>query len=328
MPPNNTTPTTASYGFDYTGDYDDNDMHVYGIAADEVAKPLIYMYVTVYSLVILLGLPLHTLVICMITCRLKKTPDTVWFLWLSVMDLAVILFLPFRLVSALQEFTWMFTAPLCKFCSFLMFMNMHSTALLISFLSMTRCLSDKGCCSRDVSNGAVVVSWVIGGLLSVPSLVMQSLKDTSRGVVCQESGWASKTETEVITAVRFLTGWLCPLCVAVASSLCVCTKGKRVLINRIIKGIIMAFFLCWLPYHVLVLIKLRPTEVPEKVMKVGLPVSTALAFFNSCINPFIYIVMEGSLTMAWTQEDFPRHPNEITSEPKSPEAIPFQSIQG
>ncbi|XP_064209652.1 chemerin-like receptor 2 [Anguilla rostrata] len=304
---------TTIYDYDYiiatydynnkttTDDYnkttpDDNDDHVRGA--------LVYMYVITYSLIILLGLPLHTHVICTIACKMeRRTAATAWFLGLSVGDLIVILLLPFRIVSALEDFTWRFQGALCRACSYLAFLNMHSAALLLAFLAVVRSLSGGFCHRRAVPNAAVLASWFAGAVLSIPSLLYRGTEDTIRGTVCREK------EAVAIAGLRFLSGWLFPFCVALVCSCLVSMKKKGFKIRNtqdyhVVRLMIAAFLLCWLPYHVLALLSAYRADVPEGLLRVGRPISTVLAFSSSCINPIIYMAVRRSVDMRWMQHAF------------------------
>lgn len=265
---------------------------------------LVYMYVITYSLIILLGLPLHTHVICTIACKMeRRTAVTAWFLGLSVGDLIVILLLPFRIVSALEDFTWRFQDALCKACAYLAFLNMHSTALLLAFLAVVRSLSGGLCHRRAVPNAAVLVSWFAGAVLSTPSLLNRSTENTIRGTECRER------EAGSVAGMRFLSGWLFPFCVALVCSSLVSMRKKGFKIRNtqdyhVVRLMIAAFLLCWLPYHVLALLSVYGADVSKDLLRVGRPVSTALAFSNSCVNPIIYVAVRRSANMRWMQYAF------------------------
>ncbi|XP_036383940.1 chemokine-like receptor 1 [Megalops cyprinoides] len=175
--------TTTDYDYESPGPY----MTIQFASEYDMREALKYMYMGMYSIIILLGLPLNTLVIYTIFCKMKRTGRVIWFLGLAVTDLTVCLFLPFQIVSALDDFNWRFGRGLCKFCSFVMFVNMHSTALMLSFMSTDRCLSalvSRACCKSFVSKSMVLLSWTIGTLLSIPSFLFRSVKDTDNGQSC------------------------------------------------------------------------------------------------------------------------------------------------
>lgn len=282
--------------------YDYEDV-VYG-PDRHVRGALVYMYVITYSLIVLLGLPLHMHVIGTIACKMeKRTAATAWFLGLSVGDLIVILLLPFRIVSALDDFTWRFHGALCKACSYLAFVNMHSTALLLAFLAVVRSLSGGFCRRPAVPNAAVMASWFAGAVLSTPSLLNRGTENTIRGTVCREQ------EAVAVAGVRFLSGWLFPFCVALVCSCLVSMKKRGFKIRNtrdyhVVRLMIAAFLLCWLPYHVLALLSVYRADVSKGLLSVGRPISTALAFSNSCINPIIYMAVRRSVNMRWMQYAF------------------------
>ncbi|KAJ8415264.1 hypothetical protein AAFF_G00422440 [Aldrovandia affinis] len=296
----------------YDYDYNDTDNNVY-ITENEnpMRRGLQHMYIGMYSIIILLGLPLNILVIYMISCKMDKTASTVWFLGLSVTDLVIVLFLPFQMVSTLDYLTWRFRGTMCKICSYVMYMNMHSTALMIALLSVDRCssaLASRMCCSRTVSKSMVLLSWFIGGLLSIPSLLFRSSRVTLSGVVCHDNYVSTDVERKVVFT-RLIFGWLFPVIIIFVTSCLVSMKRDSFHIKasrsyRTIRVMIIAYFLCWGPYHTLMVMKLSFASFPKELFTVGLPISTVLAAFNSCINPIIYIFMGRSISMRWMENAF------------------------
>lgn len=101
----------------------------------------------------------------------------------------------------------------------------------------------------------------------------------------------------VVTITRFLCGFLIPVFIITACYLTIVCKLRR---NRLAKNkkpfkiivtIIVTFFLCWCPYHTLYLLELHHTAVPSSVFSLGLPLATAIAIANSCMNPILYVFM-------------------------------------
>ncbi|XP_061117433.1 chemerin-like receptor 1 [Conger conger] len=307
--------------FDY--DYEDPRESV-NIDEEKAARTALmkYMYVIVYSLVILLGLPLHTFVIYRIG-KMPKTAVSILFLGLSVTDLVVILSLPLHIISAWEGFTWQLPGALCTACSYVMFLNMHATALLLASLSVVRsCRAFHRCWTPMVSQIVVAVAAIAAAFLSFSTLLYRRAKSTPRGTVCSDA-YPDRAREVAVAVFRFLAAWLCPCCVAFVSS-CLVSLTKNV--NRIkgTKGyaitriMMVAYFLCWLPYHLFMLIRLHPTDdLPENILPVALPVSTALSFLNSCMNPIIYM-FKGGIKMSWLQNAFQNEEadREATSEQK------------
>lgn len=99
-------------------------------------------------------------------------------------------------------------------------------------------------------------------------------------------------------SIRFLCAFLLPF--LVCSVLCTyLDKIRKVRVRqhnpsgspfiKILIAMVFTFFMCWMPYHCLLLVKMTDGKTPE--VKVGLTLSKGIAYFSSCINPIFYIGM-------------------------------------
>ncbi|XP_034152383.1 chemokine-like receptor 1 [Esox lucius] len=167
-----------------------------------------FMYVAVYSITIFLGILLNTIVIFMAKKDKFQSGKTL-ILSLAVTHLVFCLFLPFNLISAWQEFTWKFGDEACKLVSYVRIVNMFSVSMMITFWKMD------WCCSKSYEKHMVLLSWVIGVILSIPSLLYREVQDTADGKVCLDK-YDTTEDLLRMTAVmccRLIFGLLLPLVV-------------------------------------------------------------------------------------------------------------------
>ncbi|XP_071256306.1 chemerin-like receptor 1 [Salvelinus alpinus] len=259
-----------------------------------------YMYVSVYSANILLGLLLNSAVIFMtVKCRSKKKlSQHMIILGLAVTHLVFCLFAPLYLITAWNYFSWTFGKVVCKLGSYVMFMNMFSVSLMITFWNV--CWSVPGCFEHRMSTNMVLLSWFIGAILSTPSLLSREVQYTADGHVCLDnygytgSSQMSKEGRERLMAVlicRFIFGLLLPLGVRCVSCCCMNSMGNNQLRSRVIRPVTIAHFLCWTP--VISLSVLQATMgTGSRLFTYALPPATALSVLNSCISPIICIWQE------------------------------------
>lgn len=274
----------------------------------QVAQQLL---VALYSLVCVLGLLGNGLVVVLAGCRLQRTVSTVWFLHLAAADLLFNAFLPLYAAYAALGFHWAFGTALCKLSNFLLTWNMHTSVLLLSAISGDRCVSVllpvwvQNHRSPRRAHATCAAVWALAALLSAPALVF---RDTTRlpggQVACFNNfsllspGPASGSSWHVgVTVTRFLGGFLIPgLVIAGCYITIVCRlRHNRLSRNkkpfRIMVALVVTFFLCWCPYHTLLLMELRPHAWHPAVFSLGMPLATALAITNSCLNPILYVFM-------------------------------------
>jgi len=67
-------------------------------------------------------------------------------------------------------------------------------------------------------------------------------------------------------------------------------QAKRRVI-RMLMVIVALFFICWMPYHVFVLLELNHQNYDHKTLTTGLQIGTSLAAANSFLNPVLYVFM-------------------------------------
>lgn len=95
--------------------------------------------------------------------------------------------------------------------------------------------------------------------------------------------------------IRFLCGFALPFLVILCCYILAGVGIRRTRLRgksrplRILAGLVCAFFVCWAPYHVFLLIKM--TNSKSKVVKVGHTLAKGVAYFNSCVNPVLYFCM-------------------------------------
>ncbi|XP_051017644.1 chemerin-like receptor 1 [Acomys russatus] len=312
--------------YNYSGAYSDEYAEGFGPIMDlEEADPpdtnvARVFLVVIYSLVCFLGILGNGLVIVIATFKMKKTVNTVWFLNLAVADFLFNVFLPIHITYAAMDYHWVFGKAMCKISNFLLSHNMYTSVFLLTVISFDRCISvllpvwSQNHRSIRLSYVTCVVVWVLAFFLSSPSLVFRDTTSVHGKISCFNNFSLSAPEPfphlthpemssirysrhVVVTLTRFLCGFLIPVFAITACYLTIVFKLQR---NRLAKTkkpfkiiitIIITFFLCWCPYHTLYLLELHHTAVPASVFSLGLPLATALAIANSCMNPILYVFM-------------------------------------
>ncbi|XP_059750736.1 chemerin-like receptor 1 [Balaenoptera ricei] len=308
--------TSLSYEYVYSDDFDP-------IVVLEELSPLegrvvrIFL-VVVYSIICFLGILGNGLVIIIATCKMKKTVNTVWFLNLAVADFLFNVFLPIHITYAAMDYHWVFGTAMCKISNFLLIHNMYTSVFLLTVISFDRCISvllpvwSQNHRSVRLAYMACMVIWVLAFFLSSPSLVFRDTAHLHGKISCfnnfslsatSSSSWPTHPQADpvgfgrhvAVTITRFLCGFLMPVLIITACYFTIVYKLRR---NRLAKTkkpfkiivtIIITFFLCWCPYHTLYLLELHHSAMPGSVFSLGVPLATAIAIANSCMNPILYV---------------------------------------
>ncbi|NXS47171.1 C5AR1 protein, partial [Balaeniceps rex] len=287
------------------GDYPIDDLGGYEI-------PHSYRAILVlYALIFLLGVLGNGAVIWVTGFELRRTVNGVWFLNLSVADLLCCLALPFLALPLARDHHWPLGHFACKLVPSLTILNMFASVLLLMAISADRCamvMRPVWCQNHRtlvLARGACAAAWFLAALLTLPSFIFRTARydDFSEKTTCVLDYTVvghHQHLTELVTAItRFICGFLMPFVVITAcySLLLARVHSKGFARSRkaikLILVVIISFFVCWLPYHIVGLI-LASTRTRSSLFKGAAeadPIVAGIAYINSCINPIIYVIM-------------------------------------
>ncbi|OXB81914.1 UNVERIFIED_CONTAM: hypothetical protein H355_015111 [Colinus virginianus] len=281
------------------------------------SKSLHILSMVVYSIACVLGVTGNGLVIWIAGFKMKKTVNSVWFLNLAIADFIFTFFLPLSIAYTALDFHWPFGKLLCKLNSTIAFLNMFASVFLLMVISVDRCVAvafpvwSHNRRSPELAARVALGTWSVAVLLSSPYLVFRDTAVSSRNITscynnfalsddytAEETRrlWRMRHKAMIIT--RFLCGFLIPFTVILICYSIVAVKLKRRQLAssakpyRIIIAVTVSFFLCYFPYHVFSLLEIsqNPSSHEMKMaLYIGIPLVSSLAFFNSCINPILYV---------------------------------------
>ncbi|XP_068520705.1 C5a anaphylatoxin chemotactic receptor 1-like [Anas acuta] len=264
-----------------------------------------------YTIIFLLGVLGNAAVVWVSGFELRRTVNGVWFLNLALADLLCCLALPFLALPLTQDHHWPLGGFACKLLPSLTILNMFASVLLLMAISADRCalvMRPVWCQNHRtpaVARGACVAAWLLAFLLTLPSIIFRGLRrdpisEKATCVLDYSTVGRHQRLTELLTSVsRFIFGFLAPFVViSVCYGLLLArVRSKRFArskkATRLVLVVIVSFFACWLPFHVvgLILASTSPTSSLFKSAVAVDPVVTGVAYINSCINPIIYVVM-------------------------------------
>lgn len=262
------------------------------------------------SITFLFGVIGNGLVIFITGFRMKKTVNTVWFLNLAIADFTFTFFLPLNIVYLALGFHWPFGEAMCKFCSTMALVNLHASVYFLTIISVDRCVSVR--CpvwarNRRTLRRASFVAlgvWVLALALSSPNLQFRKTVRQGDVVRCYME-FSSEREQAIlirraVVISRFILTFAIPFSVVTVCYRVILLQLRRDHLTpsnkpfKVITAVIVAFFVCWFPYHVFSFLKVQAYEkdqTPGPVLKAGARLASGLAFINSCLNPILYIFM-------------------------------------
>ncbi|XP_069042864.1 cysteinyl leukotriene receptor 2 isoform X2 [Lepisosteus oculatus] len=275
-------------------------------------------YTVTYSLVFPVGL-LSNMAALYVFLRLtpKKSANTVFMINLALSDVGFSLTLPLRLVYYLRDGDWPFPDWLCRLCVFSFYVNLYTSVLFLTVLSVLRYVAvlhpmrNRVFLSARRAAGACVGIWAFVALSSTHFLFAGTYQCGGKTRCFEPRGSRSWHRILAMNYVALVAGFLLPFLTILGcyglilrqllwagAKLRRSRRRSRRRSVQLISIIMSTFLCCFLPYHVLRTVHLhhrvgqRPdhpedcalTELLQKVLVVTL----CLAACNSCFNPLLY----------------------------------------
>lgn len=316
--------TTSGTGYSYSYDYDYTEGPEPSNSTmpmeddDFILKSGVYLSL-VYFLAFLAGFSGNLFVMLVIGTRPKRSGRLVdtFVLNLAVADFIFVFTLPLWAVSAGLNNQWPFGNGLCKISSYIITVNRFSNIFYLTCMSVDRYLAIVRLMDSHVLRKSkfiyltCAIIWGVSLILGVPTLLFRRLKlvqDSQRCVDDLQSpfyqGMILLTSALTFVVPLMIIG-MCYGSVLVTLQRHGNTTGNTRANSRhgkslkIAFSIILAFLVSWLPYNVFKSIQvitfisdaeLHP--VAQQYLVRGLIISSCLAFFNSCMNPLIYLFLD------------------------------------
>lgn len=263
-----------------------------------------------YIFIFLLAIP-GNLVVGMVIGLSKQAlpPSDLYLLHLAVADLMLALTLPFWATSVTKG--WVFGDAMCKVVTIIQELSFYSSILFLVCISMdrymviVRALEVRKANRQMVSWGLCSAVWVVGALLSLPGLFSSAFVPTnSSQIVCAEKYDPGSAERWRLGTriLRHTLGFLVPLaimlpCYGITIKRLLHARGslQRQRAMKVIVFVVVAFLLCWTPYHLAVMTdtffrtKIVPYQCAARTAVDRAVFATqSLGLLHSCVNPVLY----------------------------------------
>ncbi|KAG5263700.1 hypothetical protein AALO_G00267660, partial [Alosa alosa] len=197
------------------------------------------------------------------------------------------------------------------------------------YLAIVRPLRSQSCrrlCRARLVSGAV---WLLAGCATVPVLVLRDTAQLGQEVTACVLHYPSDGWVTGLALTKTIVGFLLPLVVIVT---CYCEIGRHLLaatttggtgtgagadsrgggpdkaaggghssgtnnvdhVLRMVVAVVLAFFLCWFPFHTVTLLDVLHHQGAmrgcwvHRAVETLLPFTSCLGFSNSAVNPFLY----------------------------------------
>lgn len=242
----------------------------------------------------------------------RKTASTVFMTNLAISDVCFSLTLPFRLVYYFRECNWNFGDWLCRWCVFSFYMNLYTSVLFLTGLSVLRYLAvvhpirNKSLVTIRRASLTCFCIWMFVASMSSPFL-MSGTTNINGKMSCfeikKDPDWK---RIEQLNYVGLIFGFVIPFIIILGCYGCIIQKlfantnlqlknrrqGQRRRSLYLIIVIFSTFLLCFAPYHIVRTLHLRAAvlknEEQEKLLLKISVITLCMAAFNSCLNPLLY----------------------------------------
>ncbi|XP_010880591.1 B2 bradykinin receptor [Esox lucius] len=268
-------------------------------------------------LISVVGVVANSLVLC-VFC-LQRKPCTVADVYLgnlAAADLVLVSCLPFWASTIANNYHWVFGQLMCKLVNVAISMNYYCSVFFLVQISIDRYLAlvRPMCQSRlrraAWAKGICLGIWVLGFLLSLPILVFRQVNYVAKASVTAcylafpDPDWQIQRNI-----TNNVVGFLLPVTVVAYCSHHIVMALKEGQLRKSPLGrserkatklvfiVLATFLICWTPFQVVrFLDTLDYFQVTTgclwgHILDICIQLSTYLAYANSTINPFLYVIV-------------------------------------
>lgn len=289
---------------------------------DTVSFALRIFSMVLMAITFVLGIIGNGLVIWVLVFRMHRTVTTICYQNLALADFSLSATMPFVIASMATRGHWPCNVYLCKIMYIVIYFNLFSSIFITLFISLDRYI----CVLHPVwaqnhrtiklATKLLLGPWTLAFILTVPIIVTISNtanKDLHQHCICFLSFalFEAKTHEElellfekliVRGTIWLILGFILPMVIV---PICYCLIAAKISRTNAIQSnrslrllitIVASIFICWFPFQLVELlrmiwIKLHLNPGSCETLKLLVLLTGALAFFNSCLNPIIYVFM-------------------------------------
>ncbi|XP_052811249.1 pyrokinin-1 receptor-like [Mya arenaria] len=339
LPPEPTNNTPAYVNGTWIGPGDPAALLLQSLGERRKGAAIALLLTSIYIAIFITGV-VGNLSTCIVIWRnsYMHTVTNYYLFNLAVSDvLTLFIALPPEVYSIWEAYPWRFGEPFCILKTFVMEMTSYSSVLTITgftierYLAICQPIKIQPCCHVSRATRCIIVIWTISTFSALPYPVhtrtFYYLSDplTERPIadslVCNiPLRWTGRMITvfQLSTFIYFLVPMIVITLIYVligvrlgASELkapespqygkATATRARRAIL-RMLVAVVVAFFLCWAPFHAQRLMTLYVEHWTPNLIEVQgylFYVSGILYFFSSTVNPILYNLLSRKFRRAF-----------------------------
>ncbi|XP_075134235.1 N-formyl peptide receptor 3-like [Leptodactylus fuscus] len=271
---------------------------------------------TLYSIIFVLGIIGNGLVIWIAGFKMKKTITAMWFLNLAIADFLFCSSLILQIAQWAEIFVTVDISAVCVLATILFTMNMSASVLLLTAMSIDRCVSVMWPFWARAHRTRRLVRITAGGIWGLSFIL------TGVMVYLDVRNYTNELDQWLRLVIMFVI----PFLIILTSYVIIFIKLRRShrprrsqRPYRIITAVILCFFICWFPYYTLpISLQFYKTDIN---FYSELTTITILAYLSSCLNPIIYVFMSENIRAdffrsipARVERALTEHPDDLSRE--------------
>ncbi|KAM4748760.1 proteinase-activated receptor 4-like [Rhinophrynus dorsalis] len=265
------------------------------------------MVPSVYSFVLLLGLPANGIAFWVLTFKTKKVPSSLLLLNLAAADLLFLLALPLKIAYHFLGNKWIFGEIVCRIVTAVFYGNMYCSVFFLMAISIDRYIALVHPFSAKCLRGwrsSIIISvgiWLVVAVgVSIFLVVPQTRRFETPSITTCHEIWATCKGYDWYTKYfigLFAVGFAIPLVVIVSCYVrilivLVKSRGSHRHVIQLILLVLVTFILFFTPSNILLLLHYLESEWEcHNQLYIWYTVALSLTSFNCCIDPFVYYYM-------------------------------------
>ncbi|XP_069072100.1 leukotriene B4 receptor 1-like [Pleurodeles waltl] len=257
----------------------------------------------------LVGIPGNGLVIWTILCKIPQRSMTVVFLLnLAIADFLALITLPLWIHSFIDK--WIYGLFMCRFISYVNCFTMYVSVFFLTVLSIQRFTAVvfpfalRSWQKKKAIYGTILSIWIISLALATPAYVFRSTTESDGIVQCDDWVYTSDQQELADLSVDLVFCFLLPFSIMTVCYSFVIRRMRRLKFHkksrsgRVIASVIIAFFACWIPYHITNMLLISSvtlrssnpnmSETLENAAVAAENICDMLVYLSSCLNPILY----------------------------------------
>lgn len=271
---------------------------------------LLYTLSIFYIFIFMIGLVANFVVVWM-NFQAKTTGyETHLYIFnLAIADLCVVLTLPVWVVSLIHHGQWHMGELTCKLTHLVFSINLYGSIFFLTCMSVDRYLSvayfttSGNIKKKMIRRFICVFVWLFAFFVSLPDTYYLKTVSSNNETYCR-SLYPEENAKEWLVGMELssvVLGFLIPFPVIsifyclLARTLSTSNDQERKNNGKIILSYVVVFLVCWLPYHVTVLIDIFSAVhfisfscQMENFLFAALHVTQCFSLAHCCINPILY----------------------------------------